>query len=244
MSRNSIDSKRQLIKVAHSQGGYFTAAQALRSGYSYRQQHYHRQRGNWICVDRGVFRLRDYPASPHEDLIRWSLWSRNKKGIPRAVVSHETALSLHELGDLMPSKTHLTVPPGFRKKVPDGCVIHKAVLKNDEIESRPGFFLTTPLKTIQDIVVEWGNDEVTEGVIRDALKKGLVIKSRLLASDMDPKTRKRIEETIRKSLKKPSQDWQPVYEKIAREYDLPVSSFNEAFGRLKDYWQTLFRNEP
>ncbi len=197
MSRNSQENERRLAEVAHTQGGYFTAAQALRAGYSYRQQHYHRDRGNWIYVDRGVFRLRDYPDSPHEDLIRWSLWSRNRKGEPQAVVSHETALALHELGDLMPTKTHLTVPPGFRKKVPGGCIIHKAALSPEEIESRPGFFLTTPLKTIQDIAADQASEEVMESVIRDALKKGLVIRGQLLSSSTDPETRRRIEETVR-----------------------------------------------
>lgn len=197
MSRNSKENERRLIEVAHTQSGYFTAAQAEQAGYSYRQQHYHRERGNWLPVDRGVFRLRDYPDSPHEDLIRWSLWSRNRKGEPQAVVSHETALSLHELGDVMPSKTHLTLPPGFRKKIPGGCIIHKATLRPDEIESRPGFLLTTPLRTILDVAAGYLSAELMEGVIRDALEKGLVMKSRLLEPGVDSETKKRIEETLR-----------------------------------------------
>ncbi len=197
MSRNPKENERKLAEVAQTQGGYFTAAQAKQTGYSYRQQHYHRERGNWLQIDRGVFRLRNYPDSPHEDLIRWSLWSRNKKGEPQGIISHETALSLHELGDLMPSKTHLTVPPGFRKSIPGGCVIHKAVLKPDEMESRPGFLLTTPLRSIQDIAEDRASPEIMESVLRDALAKGLVRKSQLLSSDTDPATRKRIEATIR-----------------------------------------------
>jgi len=49
-----------------------------------------------ICV-RGLSRLPDYPPGEREDLIRWSLWSHNRQGFSQAVVSHETALAVHEL---------------------------------------------------------------------------------------------------------------------------------------------------
>jgi len=40
----------------------------------------------------------------------WYLWSQNRQEIPKGVYSHNTALSLHELSDLMPSKLHMTAP--------------------------------------------------------------------------------------------------------------------------------------
>lgn len=194
--RDPKENERRLLRVAETQGGYFTAAQAKESGYTYRQQHFHRERGNWLNIDRGLFRLRDYPDSSHEDLIRWSLWSRNRKGEPQAVVSHETALALFELGDVMPSKTHLTIPPGFRKEIPGGCIVYKAELGPDEIESGPGFFLTTPLRTILDVAAGYLSPELLGGVVRDALARGLVMKRQLLDADMDPETKKRIEEVL------------------------------------------------
>ena len=197
MKRDPRDNERRLLEIAHTQGGYFTAAQALRSGYSYRQQHFHRERGNWLYIDSGLFRLRSYPDSPHEDLIHWSLWSRNRKEDPQAVVSHETALALYELGDVMPAKIHLTVPPTFRKKLPASCVFHKARLRPDEIESRPGFFLTTPLKTILDVAASYLSPDLLEGVIDDALKTGMVMKRQLLESDMYSEPGKRIAEALK-----------------------------------------------
>ncbi len=47
---------------------------------------------------------------------------------------------------------------------------------------------------------------------------------------------------IPKSLMKPPEEWEPVYAKLAHEYDLPVPSFNEAFDQVKVYWQKLFQN--
>ncbi len=164
---------RKLFEIASQQGGYFTAKQAVEVGYSYRLHSYHRHQGNWRIVDRGVFRLVDFPNSLHEDIIRWSLWSRNRADIPQAVASHETALSLHELSDVMPGKIHMTVPPKFRKQ-PSGCVIHKAILKPEETEKREGFFVTTPLRTIIDVAEGNLSLEQVEKAIRDAFNKGLV----------------------------------------------------------------------
>src|ERR671931_639924 len=122
MRRDPLDLRRALARVAREQGGYFSAAQALKVGYSYPSQRYHTGRGDWLRVDRGIYRLPDWPASQHEDLARWTLWSRG-----RGVVSHETALDVHELGDVMPARVDLTVPPGFRSRSP-AVRLHVAAL--------------------------------------------------------------------------------------------------------------------
>jgi predicted transcriptional regulator of viral defense system len=119
MRRDPQDTAQKLYEVASGQGGYFTSAQALAVGYSYRQQHYHARRGNWRKIERGIYRLRDYPPTEREDLIRLTLWSHNQQGEAQAVVSHATALSVHEMSDVMPANIHLTVPKrGFRKIPP------------------------------------------------------------------------------------------------------------------------------
>src|SRR3972149_4247026 len=116
--RDRIDLRRRLAEIAGQQSGYFTAAQALAVGYSYPAQRYHVHRGNWEQVDRALFRIPEWPSSNTEHLVRWSLWSKG-----RAVVSHETALSVYDLGDVNPARIHLTVPHGFRKEA-HGTVLH------------------------------------------------------------------------------------------------------------------------
>jgi len=143
MRRDPRENVQQLYPLAAAQGGYFTAAQARQSGYTYSQQHFHVARGNWLRVDRGIFRLCNFPPHEHEDLIRLSLWSRTQRGNPQVVVSHETALVLHELSDVLPAKIHLTAPPG--------CVLHRAALAAVDIEERAGYRATTPLRTLLDV---------------------------------------------------------------------------------------------
>lgn len=184
MKRDPRETERALLQIAREQEGYFTATQALSVGYTYRQHHHHKNRGNWEWIDHGVYRLRTYPESEYEDLIRWSLWSRNQQGETQATVSHETALAIHELGDVMPGRIHLTVPPGFRKKIPGGCTPHKAMLRPDEIEQRRGFNVTTPLRTLLDVANSHISQDLLEEAIRDAFAQGILQRKQLLSNTL------------------------------------------------------------
>jgi predicted transcriptional regulator of viral defense system len=173
--RDPRDNSQKLYEVIAAQGGYFTSAQALAVGYTYRQQNYHTERGSWLKIERGIYRLRDYPPTEREDLIRLALWSHNRRGEPQAVASHETALSIHEMSDVMPIKIHLTVPKrGFRKDPPVGVVIHPAELDNQEIEHRLGFLVTTPLRALIDAAASPLSQEHINQAVKDAIDRGLI----------------------------------------------------------------------
>jgi predicted transcriptional regulator of viral defense system len=159
-----------LFQVAERQQGYFTSADAKKLGYDYPHQHFHVKQGNWIRIDRGIYRLKKYPAAPQEDLMR------RKK----AVVSHESAAALYELGDLLPAKIHLTVPIDFRKSPAKSLVLHKADLEVSEIERRDGLPVTKPLRTLLDLARSHLDDERLSSVSKDAIKKGLVTRNELL----------------------------------------------------------------
>lgn len=174
------EARSKLFEVADAQAGYFTGQQALEAGYSHASQTYHLKQNHWRDEGWGIFRLRDYPQSSEEQYAQLSLWSRDRQGRPQGVVSHETALSLYELSDVMPARIHLTVPRGFRKKVPQGVVLHKADLKESDIQARHGFSVTSPLRTLLDVAETSLSPEHLEQAVRDALDKGLVRKTKLL----------------------------------------------------------------
>ncbi len=172
--QDRTDLRRRLFAIAARQSGYFTAAQALDAGYSYPAQGYHAKRGNWLRVDRGIYRFPEWPTGPRDDLVRWSLWSRG-----RAVVSHETALSVHELGDVDPARVHLTAPPNFRQKNP-GVVIHRADLAPRDVQEHEGFRVTTPLRSLLDVAAgELDLDQLGQG-IAEALARGMTTRRALL----------------------------------------------------------------
>jgi predicted transcriptional regulator of viral defense system len=194
----------RLFEVADRQAGYFTARQALEAGYGYRLQHYHRERGHWIPVGHGLFRMSRYPEGEDEDLVRLYLWSRDREGEPQAIVSHQTALMLYGLSDLMPEKVHLSVPKGFRKRPPRGVVLHKSDLSEADAEDRNGFKVTTPLRTVLDIARSREvSPEHLASAVREAVARGLVRRKRLSEelSRLENDERRRIaEEALREAV--------------------------------------------
>ncbi|MCX6063131.1 MAG: hypothetical protein NTV26_02905 [Caldiserica bacterium] len=171
------ESERNIRSIASRQQGYFTARQALEAGYSYPSQYYQSETGNWIREGYGVYRIADYTAADRPDLVLWSLWSRDRKGKPQGVYSHETALSIHELSDVMPASLHMIVPLSFRRsaRIPGVLVIHRATLASADIQAMEGYSVTRPLRTIIDVVAAATiSADLLEQAIRQALQRGLV----------------------------------------------------------------------
>jgi predicted transcriptional regulator of viral defense system len=189
------DLRRRLFAVASEQAGYFTAAQAKSLGYSYQAQAHHVAAGNWVRVDRALFRVTDWIPDVHDDLVRWSLWSKS-----RAVVSHESALSVHGVGEFEAPRVHLTVPPGFSMK-DDAVVLHGGTLRDVDIEDRTGFRVTTPLRSIVDVASLGVDEEQLSRAIADGRERGLFTLSALRTSAemIDPRGALYIERAIHRA---------------------------------------------
>ncbi len=188
--------RRALLALAEQQGGYFTAKQALSVGYAYPEQHYHAKEGNWLKAARGIYRLAEYPLPPQAALIVLTLLSEDRQGRLQAVASHETALALHELGDANPARVHLTVPPGFRRRMPPEVRLHRSVLATKDWEERGGYRVTTPLRTLIDIAASDESWPLLEGAVRDALARGLVRKKQLLLAQAPPLAQTRLRQAV------------------------------------------------
>src|ERR1700676_4788954 len=145
---------RRLYETAQSQQGFFTTKQAIRSGFAEKTHSYHVNAGNWIREHRGIYRLADFSTAERPDLMLWYLWSQNRREIPEGTYSHDTALSLHELSDIMPSKLHMTVPKEFRRmsEIPEVLILHRAQLDPSDIHEIHGVRVTRPLRTIIDLL--------------------------------------------------------------------------------------------
>ena len=80
MSADRRDLRRRLFALAADQAGHLTAAQAKAVGYSYSAHAHHVGAGNWIRVDRCIFRLSDWLPGDHDELARLYLWSKERGG--------------------------------------------------------------------------------------------------------------------------------------------------------------------
>lgn len=155
-----------LLQVASVQQGHFTARQAMRAGYSHQAQKYHVDQGDWERVGHGIFRLRAWPHSTDDHLVAWHLWSG---GV--AIVSHNSALALHDLGDVNPSRLHLTVPRGFRKRS-DSVVLHRADVPDQDVDERQGFRVSRATRALVEAAVDKLSGELLAGAVADGIENG------------------------------------------------------------------------
>jgi predicted transcriptional regulator of viral defense system len=160
-----------LFALAAAQDGHFTTAQAADAGYSRPLLDHHVKSGRFLRIQRGIYRLRDFPSAEHEDLVVVWLWSDQQ-----GVVSHETALLLHGLSDVLPDRVDLTVPAswrGRRLQVPAILRLHHAdVADADRAWSGP-VPVTTPLRTVADCVADHVQPDLVDQAVRDGLRRGL-----------------------------------------------------------------------
>jgi len=187
--RNQKNALRSLTSLALTQGGYFTAKQAEQAGYSYPHLIYHLKAGNFERAGHGLYRIQSLPLSEHDDLVRLSLWSRGRDDQPQAVVSHQTALGLYDLGELIPVEIHVTVPRSFRKRASKGCRLHKGTVTDKETRAMSGFRVTSPSRTLADLASDPSMpSEQFDKAMNTAIKRGLIRRSQAKAITKSRKT--------------------------------------------------------
>src|SRR5271156_360513 len=172
MRKERKEAAKRLYETAEGQQGFFTTKQAKAAGFAENPHPYHVHAGNWIREHRAIYRLATFPRGERPDLMLWSLWSRNRGEVAQGVYSHQTALSIHDLSDIMPAKLHITVPRRFRRngEIPRVLVLHFADLTQNDIGVADGVRVTKPMRTILDLLQ---GGEAPPATLRQALREGL-----------------------------------------------------------------------
>jgi len=160
----------------------------------------HARRGRFLRVKRGLYRLADYPASPREEVLAaWLAAGRDE-----AVVSHETALDVLGLSDVVPERVHLTVPRSKRyRRASAGVAIHTTTrpLKPTDVVIRDGLPVTSPARSIADAAEAGTAPEQAVEAARQAIERGLATPGQLqaTASDRGVRVRRLIERALDES---------------------------------------------
>jgi predicted transcriptional regulator of viral defense system len=133
-----------LLQLAAAQHGYFSTAQAAAAGISRRALVDRVRRGVIERAAHGVYRLAGTPATQLDTFYAFSVEA------PSATFSHDTALELYGVSDVLPRTVHVTVPPGSGLKPRPGYTIHRSVISPSERVLRDGVWVTSLARTLAD----------------------------------------------------------------------------------------------
>lgn len=164
-----------LYDIAEQQAGYFTARQAADVGFSGERLTDYSKNGRFQRVTHGVYRLTQFPSSRFEDLfVAWL------KCGPKSAISHESALALYDLSDVLPEKVHVTIPrtASRRRK---GIRLHTNRLSPTNVVTREGLRVTSVPRTIADVAKAGLSEDHVARAIREALERGLTTSQALVA---------------------------------------------------------------
>ena len=150
------------FEVAADRFGFITLGDFRRLGEDPARLRQWHKRGQVERVGHGIYRFPALPATPLDAYMLATLWPRG-----RGVISHDSALELHELCDINPVKIHLTVPPQMRlrRRGAEPYVVHKEHLEPGQIILYEGIRVVSPEHAILQ--------GIASGVPRQLLEQAL-----------------------------------------------------------------------
>jgi predicted transcriptional regulator of viral defense system len=128
------------------------------------------RRNRFERVRRGLYRLPGFPR-PEDDEMR-EKWMA--VGAEKAIFSHQSALALLDLSDVVHAPVHLLLGRRYRGvRRPAGGAIHTR--RDEEVDTvwRGGLPLTAPARTLIDVAGELQPEQL-EMALRQALGRGLL----------------------------------------------------------------------
>ncbi|MYS13915.1 hypothetical protein GTW73_08135 [Streptomyces sp. SID4982] len=178
---NRTEQLAVIAEVAAGQWGMITTAQAKEVGVGAVQLLRLTEAGLLESVSRGVYVVTAAGMPRHQDIkAAWLrlmpkefAWDRPAGHLDSGVVSHASACLLHELGDIPAPEVEISVPR--RRTTTEPFVrLRTAVLEGDEVTVVDGLPVTTPLRTIADLLRAKADGGHVGGVVAEAERRGLV----------------------------------------------------------------------
>jgi len=106
-------------------------------------------------------------------------------GAEEAVVSHESALEILDLSDVVPDAVHLTVPRSRRyRPASPGVVVHTTTrpIRADDVVVRDGIKVSAPTRAIVDAAETGTAPEQIVAAVVQALDRGMTTELQLLSA--------------------------------------------------------------
>jgi hypothetical protein len=172
----SREALRMLAEVTESQWGMVTSAQALARGISHMNLTRLTGSGDLVRLAHGVYRDAGAPSTDHEELrAAWLAtdptrlaYERLGDHPPSAVISGESACTLHGIGDLRAMKSEFTTPTRRQTQRTDVRYRTRALPERD-VALQDGLPVTTLERTIADLVEDRHDLSIVGHALHDAV---------------------------------------------------------------------------
>jgi len=184
------DAAATASRLAAGQWGLLTTAQAQRHGISRDQLNHLVAVGVLERVEHGVYAAIAAPDGHRDKRVAWlvlapGLMAEERLADPTAtgVLSHTSAAALHQLGDLRDDIPEVTV--SRRKQTRRPMRIHRLPLAADDVTLVEGLPVTTPERTVADLLRDGHDLDHIAHLTGDGLTRG-VIDVAALARQLEP----------------------------------------------------------
>lgn len=172
---------RILAEVTESQWGMVTSAQAIARGVSHANLTRLTSAGDLVRLTHGVYKDAGAPSDEHQALrAAWLaveperlVWDRLEDRPSFATVSGESAAVLYQMGDLRAARSEFTTRT--RKQTQRGDIrFRTAALTSRDVTVRSGLPVTTPERTIADLVEARTQLDHVGNALRDAARQSQI----------------------------------------------------------------------
>lgn len=139
----------EVLDIAREQHGFVRTTDLRELGLDPKRLNDYRRRGLAERVGYGVYRLVHIPPGERDEYMHAAMWPDG-----RGVLSHETALDLHDLCDVNPNHIDITIPKAYRthRQVPRSYRLHPANLPPGEVTSLEGLPIVTAARAITECI--------------------------------------------------------------------------------------------
>lgn len=160
------------VDVATDQYGFITFRDLRGLGEDPARLRQWARRGGVTRVGHGIYRFDQIPTTPLDPYMLATLWPAG-----RGVLSHDTALELHDLCDINPGKIHISLPVsrGYRPRRRGGehYVVHHDTLEESDMTWHEGIRIVKPAIAIRQGVEGSVPVHLLRQAIESAEKRGL-----------------------------------------------------------------------
>lgn len=161
----------EVLEIARDQHGFVRTSDLREIGVDPKRLNDYWRRGLADRLGYGIYRLHVIPPGEWDEFMQAAVWPDG-----RGVLSHETALDLHDLCDVNPGHVDVTVPKTYRthREVPARYRLHRRDLEARDITSVNGVPVVAPARAIADGIEAGLRPTLVQQAIDTAQRQALI----------------------------------------------------------------------